>query len=304
MASTPTDICNLALDSCGIPFQLGEIEQGGREADVCLRAYGEALRMLLRAAPWAFARKQTTLQLLADASGSTPNVSTLVPGGYASRYGLVYAYPVDCARIRYIPANRNANPSTPTGNITPPNNNLPLLPSTNQNFLYGQRIVPTPFIVTNDPNFTAPPSSNAQFMQGQSPIGNTVILSNVQQATIVYTFNAIYPSLWDHLFRGAMVAYLAQQIAFPLWSSRNKPDLGVKVRAEQIVIAKQMVTEARAADGNEMTGQSSHGAPDWVQFRRTGGSGLAGYGSASGADYGCWGSGWNGSLSFANAQSY
>ncbi len=74
MANDPTDIANLALDACGINIQLNDIEQGGREANVLLRAYPECLRQLLRAAPWAFARKQAALQLLADASGATPNV--------------------------------------------------------------------------------------------------------------------------------------------------------------------------------------------------------------------------------------
>lgn len=297
MSNDPTSVCNQALDAAGIPFQLGNIEQGGREAEVCLRAYGEALRQLLRAAPWQFARRQTTLLLLADASGSTPNVSTLVPGGYASRFCYCYALPTDCARVRYIPANRAANPTTPTGNITPANGGLPILPNTNQNFQYGQRIVPTPFMLTNDPDFTAPAGSNGEFLQGQSPIGNTVILSNVQQATIVYTFNAIYPSLWDHLFRAAMVAYLAQAISFPLWSSRNKPDLGIKVRDQQVVIVKQTLSEARSVDASEPA--TSGDVPvDWMQFRRTGGGGLAGYGG--GGDYGCWGGGWGGSLLFGS----
>lgn len=301
MASNPTDIANLALDAAGIPFQLGNIEQGGREADVALRAYGECLRMLLRAAPWGFARKQVPLRLLADASGATPDVSTLVPGGYASRYCYVYAYPIDCARVRYIPANRLSNPGAPSGNITPPNPSLPLVAGGPTNWQYGQRIIPTPYVVTNDPNFTSTPGSNAEFVQGESPIGNTVILSNVQNATIVYTFNVIYPSLWDHLFRGAMVACLAEKIALPLWSSRNKPDMGVKIRNDQIVIAKTMVTEARVADGNEMTGQSSI-PTDWIQFRRTAG-GIGAYGAAGG-DLGCWGAGWGNSLLFSNGQSY
>ena len=80
MANTPTQICNMALDACGINFQLGDVEQGGREANVLLRAYGECVRQLLRAAPWQFARKEVPMHLLADASGATPNVSTNVVG--------------------------------------------------------------------------------------------------------------------------------------------------------------------------------------------------------------------------------
>lgn len=302
MTGTPTDIANRALDAAGIPFQLGDLAQGGREAEVCLRQYGESVRQLLRAAPWGFGRKQVPLVLLADASGSTAGVSSSVPGGSASRFCYVYAYPIDCARIRYVPANQPSLPGTPAGNIVPANSSLPLLPSTNQNYQYGQRIVPTPFVVTNDPDFSAAPGSNSQFLQGQSPIGNTVILSNVQNATIVYTFNALYPSLWDALFRQAMVSYLAQSIAFPLWSSRNKPDMGLKARTAQIALTKLAISEARVADGNEMTGQSDLQV-DWIRFRRTGG-GTAGYGSGLGGDYGCWGGGWNGSLLFSSGESY
>ena len=302
MASDPTDMANLALDEIGIPFQLGDIEQGGREANVCNRAYNECLRQLLRAAPWAFARKQTTMQLLADASGATPNVSNVVVGGYANKWCYEYAYPIDCARIRYVPGNQLSTPGTPAGNITPPNPNLPILPNTGT-APWGTRVAPTPFLVTNDPNFTVGPNTSAQFQQGQSPVGSTVILSNVQNATLVYTFNCLYPSLWDHLFRGALVSYLGQAIALPLWAGRNKPDVGLKIRMQQIAITKQKITEARVADGNEMT-VSSDIPVDWIRFRRTGG-GLNNYSlPGNNADYGCWGGGWNGSLVFGDGTSY
>jgi hypothetical protein len=288
MAGNPTDICNLALDAIGIPFQLGDVEQGGREANVCLRAYSECLSQLLRAAPWAFARRNTALLLLADASGATPNVSTVVPGGYASPWCYSYAYPIDCARVRYIPGNILSTPGTPAGNITPPNPSLPILPGTGT-APWQQRVYPTPFLVTNDPNMTAAPGSSAEFNQGQSPIGSTVILSNVQNATIVYTFQALYPSLWDHLFRGAMIAYLGQEIALPLWASRGKPDFGMKIRQQQIVVAKSKITDARVADGNEMTANTSH-TPSWISARRTGGS-FGSYSIPVGSDLGCWGGG-------------
>lgn len=299
-ASTPTQICNMALDATGINFQLGDLEQGGREANVLLRAYGECVRQLLRAAPWQFARKQVTMQLLADASGVTPNVSNVVVGGYASRWCYEYALPIDYARVRFIPGNQLAVPGTPSGNITPPNPNLPLLPNAGS-APWGQRVVPTPFVITNDPNFTAPQSSNAQFQEGQSPIGSTVILSNVQNATLVYTFNCLFPSLWDHLFRGALISYIAQEVALALWASRD-PKMGLQIRTQQVAITKQKVSEARVADGN--SGTSSSDIPvDWMRFRRTGG-GMSSYATPGGADFGCWGAGWNGSLLFGTGEAY
>lgn len=301
MATTPTQIANLVLDQVGINFQLGDIAQGGREANVLLRSYGECVRQLLRACPWAFARKHTSLQLLADASGATPNVSAVLPGGYASSFCYSYARPIDCARVRYIPANQLSNPGTPFGNITPPNPTLPLLPSVG-NIPYGQRIVPTRFLETNDPNFTAAPGSNGQFLEGQSPIGSTVLLSNVQNATCVYTFDCLYPSLWDHLFRGALVAFIAQDVAPALWASRD-PKMGLQVRAQQIAITKLKVSEARVADGNEGTFNVDH-IPDWLRFRNTGG-GAYGYNLAGGAgNFGCWGGAWGGALGLADGSAY
>lgn len=301
MSQTPSDIANMALDEIGIPYQLGDVEQGGREANVALRHYGECRKQLLRVAPWAFARRQVSMKLLADASGATPNVSTVVPGGYANKFCYEYAYPIDCARIRYVPGNQVGNPGTPAGNITPPNSNLPILPSTGT-APWGQRIVPTPFLETNDPNFTVAPDSSAQFQQGQSPVGSTVILSNVQNATLVYTFDALYPSLWDHLFRGALVSFIAQQIALPLWSSRNKVEIGMKIRAEQIAVAKGKISEARVADGNEMFANVDH-TPDWIRARRAGGS-LGTYSLPGGNNYGCFGGGWSGSCSFSDGSNY
>lgn len=300
MANDPTDIANLALDACGINVQLNDIEQGGREANVLLRSYGEGVRQILRAAPWAFARKQVSMVLLADASGATPNVSSVVPGGYASQFLYEYSYPIDCARIRYVPGNVNSVPGTPAGNITPPNPNLPLLPGIGT-ALWQQRAVPTRFLVTNDPNIVAPAGSNAQFQQGQSPIGSTVILSNVQNATLVYTFNCLYPSLWDHLFRGALVSYIAQDVAVALWASRD-PKMGLQMRAQQISITKGKVSEARVADGNEMSVTTDH-TPDWLRFRRTGG-GMGNYSLPGGGDFGCWGNAWAGSLSLSDGSAY
>lgn len=306
MASDPTDICNEALDRVGIPFQLGDIEQGGAEANVLLRHYMPCRQQLLRAAPWAFARKTMPLVLLADASGTTPNVLTTVPGGQTSSFCYEYGYPIDCMRVRYIPGSPLATPGAPAGNITPPNPQLPLLSGSPVVYPFGQRIVPTRFLVTNDPNITVDPNSNYAFQQGGSPTGSTVIMSNVQQAQCVYTFDVLYPSLWDSLFENAMAAYLAQQCAVALWAARGKPDFGMKMQAQQIALAKIAVTEARVADGNEMATHADL-SPDWIAARRTGGGSygwsLPGAGGGIGS-LGCWGAGWNGSLALGDGTAY
>lgn len=303
-ANTPTDIANQALDAIAINVELGDIEQGGRVANVALRAYGQCRAQLLRAAPWAFARKQEPLVLLADATGQTPNVGTKVPG---TNFTYEYAYPTDTARIRYIPWNPFFNPGAPTGNIVPADPTAPIMTGLNANPGLGAPIRPSRFLVTNDPNYSAPQGSNAGAVQGQSPQGNTVILSNVPQASCVYTFDALYPSLWDHLFRSAMVAYYGSEIALPLWVEKDKR-FGLEIRSQQIAIAKEKLMQARIADGNEMT-VSSDIPVDWIGARNTGGSGAFSWGLGNiygGGDgiYGCWGGGWNGSLSFADGSAY
>lgn len=299
MAQTPTQVANLALDAVGINQQLGNIEEGGRVPNLCLRAYGKCFRDLMRGAPWGFARKQVPLLLLADSSGSTANVRTTVPG---TEFQYEYAYPIDCARVRYIPWNPLLTPATPAGNIVPPNPGAPLTSATQQN-PRGQPLRPSQFLVTNDPNIPVQPNQSGFSQAGQSPTGSTVILSNVPKASCVYTFEAVYPSLWDALFTGAMVGYLASEIAFPLWSDKNAR-LGLQLRVQQVAIAKEKIGAARVADGNEMT-TSSDISVDWMRFRNTGGSGLSGSGlSDGGGGWGCWGGGWGGSVGFADGTSY
>lgn len=301
MANTPTNVANQALDAAAINTELGDIEQGGRIANVCLRAYGECRNQLLRGAPWAFARKQEPLLLLADATKQTANVGTVVPG---TEFIYEYGYPIDCARIRYIPFNPFLNPGAPVGNIVPQNASAPIVTGLAQGPGVGHRIQPSRFLVTNDPNYSAPQGSNAPLVQGQSPQGNTVILSNVKNASCVYTFDALYPSLWDHLFRSAMVAYLASEIALPLWVEKDRK-FGLEIRNQQVQIAKQKIMEARVADGNEMT-VSSDIPVDWMAARNTGGAGAFSWGMGAIAgggegDYGCWGGGWGGSMSLGGS---
>jgi hypothetical protein len=297
MLDRPEDFANLALDACGVNVQLGKLTEGGREADLLLRAYSKCRDDLLRGAPWVFARKQAPLLLLADASGVTPNVGTQVPG---TNFQYEYAYPTDCMRIRYIPWKPYQNPGVPQGNIVPPN---PMSPPTTggQPAVLWQPIRPSLFLVTNDPNFSQPAAAPYIGQRGISPLGNTVILSNVQNASCVYTFDVTYPSLWDPLFASAMIGYLASEVAWPLWSSKN-PKIGLEVRREQVAIAKGKILEARIADGNEMT-VSSDIQVDWMRFRNTGGT-WGGNESVGGGNYGVWGMGWAGSVGFSDGSAF
>ena len=141
---------------------------------------------------------------------------------------------------------------------------------------------------------------------GQSPTGSTVILSNVQSASIVYTFDAVYPMLWDNLFTSALVAYMASEVTLGLWS--KNPKYGMGIRREQIAIAQKKLIEARIADGNASTVSTSH-LPDWMRARASyGNNGFNNNGwgldGGAGGAYGVWGNGYSGSLSFSDGSAY
>jgi len=293
MAFLPTDIANQSLDAIGSEIVLGDIQDGTREAQVCLRAYRQCLQDLLRAAHWQFARKQTPLLLLGDATGQTVGVGTAVmrPWVYC------YAYPVDCVRMIYVPQGR-LNAGEPQGNYAIPDTPLTTggVPTS---ALIGHRLQPSPFLIARDVNYPPVQGQIWWEVQGESPQGRTVVCSNVQQAIGVYTSMVLYPSEWDGLFRRAMIAYLAQAIALPI--SRDKK-LGMSLRAEQIKIAKMAITEARIADGNETVSSTDH-LPDWLRTRNVGGA-WGGYRNTWG---GWWGSGcyngWN-ECGFADGSVY
>jgi hypothetical protein len=295
----PTDLANLALDKVGFTTVLGDLEDGTKAAQVCLRAYRECLQQLLRGAHWQFARKQAPLTLLGDASGQTPNVGTVVIRPW--RYE--YAYPTDCCRLIYVPFR---HPPAQGMNYALPNIPInPALAAGNQN-QHGGRPRPSRFLVARDNNYPATQGQITWEVQGVSPQGRTVILSDVPQAQAVYTSLTLYPSEWDALFRGAFVAFLASEIAVPLADpTPQAKQMAMKEREAQIAIVKMKLTEARIADGNETTSSTAH-VPDWLQFRRTGGGFFGRYGGNRGGEDGEGGGDYNNwaPVYFSNGSAY
>ncbi len=259
---TPEAVANEALDAAGVDFMIGNLQEGTTVAQAVLRKYNTCLRQLLRTAHWSFARKEADLFLIADASGQTPNVGTLVPANFLYSYLM----PTDCAKVRYIPATTGqVQVPVPSSNITPNGEGSPLTTGTGQPYWRGMPIVPTRFLVTNDVNYI--PEGAGNDLPGISPIGQTVICSNQQFARCIYTFQAAYPNLWDELFRSAMVAYLASEVAMPLAKDKK---FGVSLRDHNIAIAKDKIREARATSANE-TWANSDLAVDWMRVRNSGG---------------------------------
>jgi hypothetical protein len=289
----PTDVCQQAIDASGVDYLLGDIEDGSRPAQVLLRAYQQCLMQLLRGANWDFARKTSQLTLLADATGNTPAVGTMVPVPWVYEY----EYPVDCTKARFIPWNYGVNPGAPSGNITPPNPNSPTMTGLGNPQLTGNRIQPARFVIATDPNY--PVAGASWETPGVSPQGRTVILTNVPRAILIYTARMDYPNVWDPLFRAAFVSYLASEIALPLAADKK---FGLTMRAQNIAIAKAKIEQARIKDGNEGT-YSSNLAVDWMAARWTGGAG--GWGNNyvdGGGPANMWG-GWD-SCGFSDGTAY
>lgn len=292
----PEDICNQALDAAGVEYTLGNMEDGSRPAQVLLRAYRQCLMQLLRAAHWDFARKTAPLVLLADATGNTANVGTLVPVNWTYEY----EYPIDCMKARFVPWNyQNINGGIPPNNIQTPQ--VPLMTGLGSPPSSLLAIRPARFTIATDYNYPPPAGSITWEVQGVSPASRTVILTNAQNAQLVYTSLILYPSIWDPLFRAAFVSYLASEIALPLWVSKDK-NFGLKIRGEQIKIATQKIVQARLTDGNEGW-YSSDISVDWMRFRSSYGSSGWGAWGAGQAGPGCLGYGWD-SIGFADGSAY
>jgi hypothetical protein len=292
MQNNPSAVASQVLDAIGSSFVLGDISEGSREAQVILRAYGQCLRQLLRGANWDFARKTAPLFMLADATGQTPDVGRVVPSGYLYEY----AYPDDCMKVRFVQRNHLAPQlAIPPGNIAIGQARV-IVPNVNANFP-GARPRPARFVIAMDSNYVPPVNVLSEQTQGVGQNSRTVILTDVNHAHCTYTALVLDPSQWDSLFRAALVAYIASEVALPL--TEKKP-FGLQIRNEQIMIAKTKIEAARLVDGNEAV-TSTDIPVDWMNARRSGG-GFRRVGVALGGD-GFGGAAWD-ACSFADGSAY
>lgn len=283
------NIANRALMAVGWPDMIGDIEEGTREAQVCLLHYGQCRRKLLRAAHWDFARKQAPLQMLADSSGQTPNVGTVVPG----RWYYEYAFPTDGLKSRFVPWNRKNTGvgGVPAGNISIPS--TPLVTGLGEQPILGGRQFPALFIESSDYNYPPGPGQYTDGVSGVSPQQRTVILTNVLDAELVYTSDVLYPNVWDSLFQDAFVALMGSEIAIPLWVKADR-NFGMKMRDSQIPIVQAKVREARAVNANSNPSTSDISV-DWMRIRRNNGPWGGGNGawSGNGGSDGVFSMGWD-----------
>lgn len=209
MTSSITDICNRALSAIGTQSFIASLAEQSPEAVNCALWYDNTRTSLLRAAPWAFARKQLFLTLLGKFSDGTSPYPWIFK----------YAYPEDCLKFRYI-----VQPPFPIeGAISPPQVGVGpigptwLRPSRQWRFLINSDI---------DEN------------------GNEVktILSNVCNAIGVYTRDSDNPDMFDSQFDSALTAALAHKLVIPLSGNVGMRD-GFEKSAEKSVL-NAMVSNA------------------------------------------------------------
>ena len=172
MATSQVALCNLALDTIGARATISALTESSAEAAACARNYDSALEATLQAANWNFARKQTSLSLLRDA---TQGDTVATPWTYE------FAQPSDCLQGRYIMSPMSGS-------------------DTLSGYGMGSPAVLTPIAPAARFIFSSSQDSN------NNPIN--VILTNQPQAILVYTYRVSNPNLFDSQFVRAFANYL------------------------------------------------------------------------------------------------
>lgn len=243
-------VCNLALLSIGARAQISSINpsDGSTPADACTTLFTFVFEQLARTARWGCLRKQITLTLLQAAQGTpeNPQGTTLPIPAQPWLYG--YQYPSDSLYVRSI-----MPPSLPFQTGSTPQTTLPnaVTPS-----YPGQYQIPYAIGYATD--------------LGGNPL--ELVLTNQEQAVANYTVNQPNPQIWDSMFTSAFVASLAVYLVPAL--SLQEPLMQI-----QIKLAESLISQARAADGNENPVTQDH-TPDWMRVRNgaTGWQEYFGYG--------------------------
>lgn len=240
MASSPTEVVNIALAEIGAQASISSFTEGSAESNAAGLLYTPKIQALHRAAHWNCARFQATLTLLKAAQGTpeNPDGTTLdqppIPWLYE------YSYPADCLKARFIVPIDNANQGGTTVPLTTaPMATLPLVLT----------MPPPKFVVATDLN-----------SQGQNI---RVILTEKRAAQLVYTRDySAEPGMWDPQFLGAATSFLGTWFVNAL--TRNQA-----LFRDTAGIAKDIIAQARVSDGNEGIVDQNREA-SWITARGSG----------------------------------
>jgi hypothetical protein len=300
--TAPSDLANRALAASGADYRIGNILGGGKIEELIRDVYVPCRQQLLRAARWAFARKETPLFLLAKRrdnfsldnlgeNGQPISDQVIWPWRYE------YMYPIDCMEVRFVIRRHdrhdgdNLQPTPPSFvNIPIPNGWATggVVNVGSQREIRHRQIQRARFLKAIDPNFPGLVGAITDWSQmpdleGQVGVGltaRTVILTDQRHAMAVYTADVEFPDEWDSMFQQAFVDLLTSYIALPVAVALDKDKaFGTKMMELAIARAKVVITQARVADANEGT-QSTDTVPDWIhdRWRYTGGRNGGGYG--------------------------
>jgi hypothetical protein len=236
------DICNEALSVMGSRSTIASLSENSAEAIQCNLRFETIRDQLFRLAHWGFAKKYGTAAMLKSAPGTTEN--TDAQGVWSNDWPpppwlYSYAYPAEGILVRAV----LPQPYTLATQTTP------IYPYSS---------------TTVQPQFTRA----AKFKTGldTDSNGNTVraIFTNQQQALLCYTAKITDTTLFDSLFRTALIHALASEIAFPLSGDKQLANM-LAQKANNVILA------ARVADANETIDVIDH-TPDWLRIRGAGGS--------------------------------
>lgn len=92
IGSTPVTIANRALAEIAAQSTITSLDDPSTEAVTCKIFYEPLRAMLMRAANWNFGKRQASMSLLGSRT----------TGDSIGRWPFKYAYPVNCARLRFL----------------------------------------------------------------------------------------------------------------------------------------------------------------------------------------------------------
>jgi len=232
------NICNEALNIIGARSTIASMTEGSPLAIQCNLRYATVRDQLLRLAHWSFAKKYDTASLLKSAPGTTEN--TDAQGVWSDSWPpppwlYSYAYPSDCLLVRAV---------LPQPYLT--DNSTPIFPYTS---------------APAQPYFGRAARFKIGLDTGDNSSQVKAVFTNQQQAILCYTARVTEVSLYDALFRSALINALASELAFPVSGDKGLAQLFAGK-------ANNMILAARVADANETIDVLDH-TPDWLRIRGT-----------------------------------
>lgn len=274
MAQTDVDICNSALDELGLePIQ--SLDENNKRAKLCKRNYPLIRRKMLRAHPWNFARKRTTLEAEADvyapADVNTTNDTvtianhgrqtgqkvlmrpdpddgtTVIPGGLlaSQTYFLIV---VDANTIKYAETYDKALDGTTIVLTSQGTGNTRMFYSPVYDFEF-QTDLPNDYLFLRD-------IEDYRFITFK--IEGDKVVSSSERLRILYTAD-VKEELFDANFTEALSLNLAAKMAYALVQSN---DLQGRLRSE----AEAFLSRARSLNAQQGTPDSLE-ATEWIDVR-------------------------------------